>query len=529
LNSDKLFVFKKKSLILNPFSYFSLMKILLTTLLIFVFSIIAGGVQAQKRGAVWCFGDSAGIDFNLINTPITFASSLVTRGSCGSISNNDGELLFYCSTRSGWPGDYSGFVWNKNHNLMLSGDSIAGDSWYHEMTIIPQISVDSSYFLFSIGVTMPFGLMYSVIDIRLDGGLGSVVQKNIPLLGGLMVDCVTAIKHGNGRDWWIIVRPSPVGQPVNNNTWLLYLVTPSGITAIPQQNIGSLNGTNAGQIAVSAEGSKMCFTNLGGLIELYDFNRCTGEVSNPILIEPQLSVGPYPFYWSGEFSPSGQYLYVSTSTQISRLWQYDLWSANIPLSKTLLWQVQNPANTGGALKRAPNNKIYFSCAWTGGGFNYVNYDSTQYWLENMNLSVINSPDSAGAACDFQPWSFYLSGKRTYWGLPNNPDYDLPALAGSPCDTLVSQNELAGTATVGSLHVYYHTAWGKAFINASNLKGKTGKLLVYDMQGKVVYSEQLRIQNGYYSKDLSMMGKADGVYLVVVETEQERLVKKMLVE
>jgi hypothetical protein len=147
----------------------------------------------------------------------------------------------------------------------------------------------------------------------------------------------------------------------------------------------------------------------------------------------------------------------------------------------------------------------------------------------MNLSVINSPDSAGLACDFQPWSFYLGGKRTYWGLPNNPDYDLPALAGSPCDTLVSQNEMAGAAAVGSLHVYYHPAWEKAFINASNLKGKSGKLLVYDMQGKVVHSEPLRIQNGYYTRDLSMIGMAEGVYLVVVETEQERLVKKVLID
>jgi hypothetical protein len=147
----------------------------------------------------------------------------------------------------------------------------------------------------------------------------------------------------------------------------------------------------------------------------------------------------------------------------------------------------------------------------------------------MNLGVINSPDSAGLACDFQPWSFYLGGKRTYWGLPNNPDYDLPALAGSLCDTLVSQNELAGAAAVGSLHVYYHSEWNKAFINASNLKGKTGKLLVYNMQGKVVQSEPLRIQNGYYTRDLSMMGKADGVYLVIVETELERLVKKVMVD
>jgi hypothetical protein len=150
-------------------------------------------------------------------------------------------------------------------------------------------------------------------------------------------------------------------------------------------------------------------------------------------------------------------------------------------------------------------------------------------MYNMNLSVINQPDSLGSLCDFQPYSFNLGGKRTYIGLPNNPDYDLPALAGSPCDTLVSQNEMAGAAAVGSLHVYYHSEWNKAFINASNLKGKTGKLLVYNMQGKVVQSEPLRIQNGYYTRDLSMMGKADGVYLVIVETELERLVKKVMVD
>jgi len=50
-----------------------------------------------------------------------------------------------------------------------------------------------------------------------------------------------------------------------------------------------------------------------------------------------------------------------------------------------------------------------------------------------------------------------------------------------------------------------------------------------MQGKVVQSEPLRIQNGYYTRDLSMMGKADGVYLVIVETELERLVKKVMVD
>jgi hypothetical protein len=146
----------------------------------------------------------------------------------------------------------------------------------------------------------------------------------------------------------------------------------------------------------------------------------------------------------------------------------------------------------------------------------------------MYLSVINYPDSLGIACNYEPFSFYLGGKRTYWGLPNNPDYDLPALAGSPCDTLVSIAE-APQMQQATINVFYHTVWEKAFINASNLKGKTGKLLLYDMQGKIIHQEPLRIQNGYYTKDLSMQGKAHGVYLVIVQTERERLARKMIAE
>ncbi|MBK9423144.1 MAG: hypothetical protein IPN54_03175 [Bacteroidetes bacterium] len=48
--------------------------------LIIAFSIIACGVNAQKRGNVWCFGDSAGIDFSNLGLPQVFSSSLDTRG-----------------------------------------------------------------------------------------------------------------------------------------------------------------------------------------------------------------------------------------------------------------------------------------------------------------------------------------------------------------------------------------------------------------------------------------------------------------
>jgi hypothetical protein len=99
---------------------------------------------------------------------------------------------------------------------------------------------------------------------------------------------------------------------------------------------------------------RISFVNLGGMIELYDFEDvqvCYRFLRN---IEPELSVGPYPYYWSSEFSSSGRYLYVSSTTQtVSKLWQYDTWSANILTTKTLIWQTPGPPFTAGALKRGP--------------------------------------------------------------------------------------------------------------------------------------------------------------------------------
>ncbi|MBK8875552.1 MAG: T9SS type A sorting domain-containing protein [Bacteroidetes bacterium] len=37
----------------------------------------------------------------------------------------------------------------------------------------------------------------------------------------------------------------------------------------------------------------------------------------------------------------------------------------------------------------------------------------------------------------------------------------------------------------------------------------------------------RIQNGYYTRDLSMLGYAAGAYIVVIQTEEERLTKKLI--
>ncbi len=500
----------------------------ITSIVLLLFSIISPCI-AQKRGAVWCFGDSALVDFSDTTNIVTGHSAVKSRGSCVSISDSVGNLVVYSYTRAGVNHNTT-LLKNNQDSLIQFGDSIVGEGWYRELVLLPYPESDSLYILFSIGVTgsSQKGFYYSIVDMSLNGGLGAVIQKNVQLENFKTVDCLSAVKHGNGRDWWVIYRRWNNSPSAPNNEWYECLVTPSGIFQQPFQTVGSTQSSGFGNIAFNKLGTKVAYINYPGLIELYDFDRCTGLISNPVTIQPESSQAPWPENWSAEFSPSGDLLYVSQIAAFPPdscyLIQFDLNATNISLSADTIWKSPYFENMG-QLKLAPDGKVYLTTNF-GGGYPYS--DSTYNYI-NMNLSVINSPDSIGSACDLQPFSFYLGGKRSYFGLPNNPDYDLPALAGSPCDTLVSQNELAGAAAVGSLHVYYHTDWEKAFINASNLKGKTGNLLVYDMHGKVVHSEPLRIQNGYYTRDLSMEGYAKRMYLITIQTEKEQLTKKMMVE
>lgn len=144
----------------------------------------------------------------------------------------------------------------------------------------------------------------------------------------------------------------------------------------------------------------------------------------------------------------------------------------------------------------------------------------------------------GTACDFQPYSFYLGGKRTYWGLPNNPNYELPALDGSLCDTLGlwNQTNSSGIANNQSkFFVFYHPAWQTALIIAEGLSGKNYSLHIVDISGKEIFSENgslaLPSEAGglYYTKDFHCEKLCSGVYMVLFETERERLVKRMVVE
>ncbi|HRC32433.1 MAG TPA: T9SS type A sorting domain-containing protein [Bacteroidia bacterium] len=506
------------------------MKIIFT-LLIFLFFTFNG--QSQFKNNIWCFGDSAGINFVNPNSPSTFITSVKSRGSCVSICDTNSNVLFYAYTRAGLAGNTT-LVKDRNNNPMQNGTNVLGQGWYYELIIVPFPSDTNKYYLFSIGVSnsSPYGLYYSIIDMTLNNGLGAVTQKNIQVNNMKANDGLTAIQHGNGRDWWLLFR----GVTTNlNNTYFKYLIDKNGVLLNDTQNIGSI--TNIGFIKYSFDktGNKLVMVYYNGLCETFDFDRCTGQLSNNVSVRPPTPVPPpIPEFWSCDFSPNGRFLYIATSGYYNAAYliQVDLLNPLLYATADTIDSITGLESPGGQLKRGPDDKIYWSCAWIDslGTWNYP-YPNTpaSFNMYNMNLSVINSPDSLGAACNFTPYSFYLGGARTYWGLPNNPDYDLGPLKGSPCDTLTLLTPALSKGE-GVMQITYVAAWEKLFVNASGLKGKNVTITIYDGRGSLMFEVQsLKAVNGYFTLDLDCSGWAGGVYVVHLETEREVLSKKFIIE
>ena len=466
------------------------------------------------------------INWSNPNNPVIGASSFDFRNGSSSIADSNGILLYTGYNYNVQPVRPS--VWNKYNNDINDSIRIKGGLWYHASLFVPDPGNDSIIYLFTIGVTQAeqYGLYYSKINYKANNDSGIVIQKNVQLNNFPAFDALMAVRHGNGRDWWLIFQ-----RWYTNNTatsaFYLYYISDTGISGPSIQNTGSLRRCNGGQLVFSSNADKFAQVSIRGMIELYTFDRCTGTITSTISIEQEPAVAPYPhWYASCAFSPDDSKLYVAEYSQTSSpsyLWQFDLMSANIPASKTVIDSFVDPDMGIAQLRLAPDNKIYLSASDEGFPWPYPD-TITAFTTINNNLSVINYPDSLGAACDFQPFSFNLGAGRTYYGLPNNPDYELGAWVGSPCDTLSVGLTLGPAEEKGAwMQAWYNHEWNMIHVNAAQLKGKKGVLRLFDIEGRIVFEKPAEVvAGGYYTTEIYMNELSSGVYVVNLVTDRETL-------
>ena len=74
-------------------------------------------------------------------------------------------------------------------------------------------------------------------------------------------DCLTAVKHGNGRDWWVMNKLSTHTTVSHLNRFFVYLVTGDSIYTPLVQDLGTASDADLQKIIWHPSGEKFMLIN----------------------------------------------------------------------------------------------------------------------------------------------------------------------------------------------------------------------------------------------------------------------------
>ncbi len=407
-----------------------------TVIFLSFLSLYSNFLAAQRHDQIWVtdtegllgFEGANMLDFSMNVVSISEGDlNLNTNISLVSMCDEEGNLIFYSNNIK---------MMNVDFELMVNGDSIVTgflaedfeDSGYPELDnifVLPQPNYNQSYYV--IYRLKEFGslnlapkLLYSKIDMNLDNGKGAVSEKEQLIAETVSFDSPSALKHANGRDWWVLAPYWHIAKTFR------FLLTPEGIQdtvtfdlgyqkpSFPEENDGG------GQNVFSPDGTKYVDYDYYNGIRIFDFDRCTGELSNPIIISHN---NPLFSGFGCQISPNSRYLYTCF---VDTIFQYDLHAINITASKTVVaaydgfdWMGQTTSFY--SMQTMPDGKIYIVPV---GGNIYMHY--------------IDQPNQMGLNCNVIQHGLELPNQFVA-SKPHFPNYRLGPIDGSPCDTLGIDN------------------------------------------------------------------------------------------
>jgi hypothetical protein len=351
-------------------------------------------------------------------------------GTNASFSDSIGQLQLY--SNGIWTGNA---VWDSLEN----GDNLTDDGpltniWPQMALALPKPGAANHVMLFygDEALYWPFGtnnelwicsqnLYIAEIDMNLNNGLGGVVARGQVVVDDtLSIGKFTACKHANGRDWWILAHE------YNTNRYYRVLLDPSGAHLVGVQAIGSACPDGVGQACFAPNGEKYVVidgidfdtaTTIGNLINIYDFDRCTGLLSNHIQINE-----PIGAWVGGAISFDSRYFYAGVSIFAK---QYDLYADDIEASAVKIMQYDgylSPFRTESMFHQLmPDGKIYVCTS-----------------SRSNVLHVIHHPDEQGLGSSYEQHAIHLPTYNAF-SLPNFPFFRLGSMDGSSCDTLGLSN------------------------------------------------------------------------------------------
>ncbi len=367
---------------------FSIIRISSLFFFVFVTSVVFG----QKEGNNWYFGNQAGITFNTTPPTALTNGDLSASEGCASISDANGNLLFYTNGID---------IWNKNHTIMYNGSGLEGSSLSTQSSLIIKAPGSlTNYYVFTVPDQNQSGAYkYSIVDISLNAGLGKVTLKNQPLLKvstdptsifSDFTEALTAGFHTNQTDIWIVVHQH------NTTSFYTYLVTPAGIQDPVISTLGTQT-SHLGQCRISPDGKRIALGGYyGSGLDLYDYNATSGVISNARNLL-DISSATNRIYGLS-FSANSNVLYTTNDNATIR--QYDL--SNTTTQSIINSRITIASGSGGyypQMQLGPDRKIYLAQS----GQSY--------------LGVIQNPDIIGTGCLFVDNGISLGPKSSNLGLP----------------------------------------------------------------------------------------------------------------
>ncbi len=402
-------------------------------------------LSAQQHDNVWLMGRSGIVpdsnsvfalsilNFSQLTPEISFlAEEMDFDVTNSSISDSSGNLLFYTN---------GAYIADASHQPMENGTGLNPGDYVEDngpdglvirqgTLILPRPQIVDQYYLFHVYYEYPDGdlsfhgsrLNYSLIDMTENNGLGAVIEKNQPIFADTLDKKISAVKHANGMDWWIVM------QEYGSNGFHKMLLTSDGISYEGLQHVGDSIPNGLGGSVFSPDGSRFAAISLfGGLnndypVSIYDFNRCNGVFSNPL----HFVYGDTAWYGGVAISPSSQFLYICNFNEV---FQLDLWAEDIAASQQTVavydeyieeyWPGFPTFPKFNVPQLAPDGKIYIS---TGSSSRF--------------LHVIHDPDEPGLTCNVEQRAIMLPTFNLR-SIPVFPNYRLGPLSESVCDSLVS--------------------------------------------------------------------------------------------
>ena len=393
-------------------------------LLLFCWTVLLPASAAAQLNR-WLVRGVDGVHYLDLSQPVPSAGPLIPGFGAGGeedinmMTDATGNVLF--TTAVSISGEIQ--VWDANYALMTNGDGLLGHSSTLQSAISPIPCHPDRYFIIHL-VTGVGALYYSIVDMSLNGGLGEVVLKNIPLGTGFTEGLAVSHQLPNGCRWlFSSVR--------NGNTYEVVrcLISQSGIG--PPTPIATISTVapayNFNEIELSPDNTRLAMSVYTTSpsepdIAMWELALTSGTLTNP----QTASVSDDPIIGL-QFSPLGNYLYFVGNGNIDAM---DFGRIDVT---TLLPELIDP-NIGRYLTMTElggNGRIYVA-------MNYNYYD----------MAEVAFPDATSlSAIGYSHNAVFITNSGSRPGLPN-------AIEGEPPGSTITPGYIAFSATsIGACDTY----------------------------------------------------------------------------